>query len=446
MVSDKGSRNAPERLTLIFRSFRYRNYRLFFGGQIISLTGTWMQSVAMSWLVFRLTNSPFLLGVVGFSSQIPAFLLAPVAGVLVDRWDRRRLLVFTQTLAMLQAFALAYLALTGAIQVWQIIGLSVVLGFVNAFDMPGRQSFVVDMVENREDLGNAIALNSSMFNSARLLGPSIAGVLIALVGEGLCFLLNGVSYLAVIAALLAMRIAPRQREAQAAPIVQGLKEGFRYAFGFAPIRAILLLLALVSLMGMPYTVLMPIFATDILHGGPDTLGFLMGASGVGAVVGAIYLASRRSVLGLGRVIPIAASIFGFGLIIFSLSGLLWLSLLLMLVVGFGMIVQMASSNTLLQTIVEEDKRGRVMSFYVMAFMGAAPFGSLIAGAMASVIGAPNTILLGGVFCVAGAAIFARRLPSFRQLIRPIYVDMGIIQEVASGIQAATQLTVPPEER
>ena len=368
-----------------------------------------MQRIALAWLVYRLTNSAFLLGLVGFSGQIPTFLFASFAGVLVDRWNRHRMLVVTQVLSMAQAFTLSLLILTGTVRVWHIVVLSLLLGIVNAFDIPARQSFVVEMVEGKEDLGNAIALNSSMVNAARLLGPSMAGILIAAVGEGTCFLINGLSYLAVVVALLAMRTRPRDSKQRNSWIRQELRDGFIYTFGFAPIRAILLLLALVSLMGMPYVVLMPVFAKDVLHGGPHALGFLMGASGVGALVGALYLASKKSVLGLGRLIPVTASVFGAGLVAFSLSHVLVLSLLLMLVVGFGQMVQMASSNTILQTIVEDDKRGRVMSFYTMAFMGMAPFGSLFAGTLASKIGAPNTLMIGGIACLFGSVFFALSL-------------------------------------
>lgn len=428
MKSDPSNPQDIYGLRLIFRALSHRNYRLFFGGQSISLIGTWMQQIAMSWLVYRLTHSAFLLGVVGFTGRIPTFLFAPLAGVLVDRWSRHRLLVITQILSTIQALILAFLVLTGMITVWHIIFLSLFLGFVNAFDVPVRQSFVVDMVEKEEDLGNAIALNSSMATSARLFGPSIAGILIATVGEGMCFLLNGLSFLAVIAALLAMKIPRRKREMQNRQVIQGLKEGFSYAFGFAPIRSLLLLLGLVSLMGMPYQVLMPIFAGKILHGGPHTLGFLMAASGCGALAGTIYLASRKSVLGLGRIIVISSSLFGIGLITFSLSRVLWLSFLLMSLTGFGMMVQMASTNTVLQTIVEEDKRGRVMSFYAMAFMGMVPFGSLLVGSLANHIGAPYTVMIGGIACILGSVMFAKKLPSLRKIARPVYVEKGIISE------------------
>lgn len=430
---------------MIFRALRYRNYRLYFFGQGISLIGTWLTRVATGWLVYRLTNSAFLLGVVGFAGQIPIFLLSPLAGVLVDRWDRHRLLLATQGLAMLQSLMLAGLALSGIIQVWQIILLSIFQGLINAFDTPARQSFVIQMVDKREDLPNAIALNSSMFNGARLIGPSVAGLLIASVGEGVCFLVDGISYLAVIVSLLLMRIPKQIIENQTQKVLGGLKEGFRYAFGFAPIRAILLLLGLVSVLGFPYTVLLPVFARDVLKGGANTLGFLTGAAGVGALTGAIYLASRKSVVGLGRVIALAGSLFGLALIAFSFSRTTWLSLILMYLTGFSMMVQMASANTILQTIVDDDKRGRVMSFYSMAFMGMAPFGSLLAGAVAGEIGAPYTVMIGGILCLAGPAVFASRLPSLRVMVRPIYVKKGIIPEVAAGIQTATQLSELPKK-
>jgi MFS family permease len=424
------------------RALDHRNFRLFFSGQSISLIGTWMQRIALGWLVYRLTNSAFLLGAVGFAGQIPVFFMAPFAGVFADRWNRQRMLILTQTLATVQALLLALLVLTETVAVWQIIALSAFLGIVNAFDMPIRQSFILEMIENKEDLGNAIALNSSMVNSARLLGPSLAGLLIAAVGEGICFLLNGLSYLAVIAALIAIKTRPRPVKPRRTNALNELRQGFAYAFGFAPIRDILLFLGLVSLTGMPFTVLMPIFAKDILHGGPNVLGFLMGASGIGALAGALYLASRKSVLGLGKLIPLAAGCFGAGLVGFSLSRYFWLSLALMLITGFGMIVQMAASNTILQTIVDDDKRGRVMSFYTMAFVGITPLGSLLEGFAASLMGAPATLFAGGLICVLGAAVFARQLPVLRKAVRPIYVKMGIIPEIAAGLHTATELTMP----
>jgi MFS family permease len=445
-----GNRNSdleksPAGLAFMLRALGHRNYRLFFSGQSVSLVGTWMTRIATSWLVYRLTGSEMLLGVVGFAGQMPSFILAPFAGVLVDRWNRHHLLIATQVLAMLQSIALGVLALTGLITIWQVIVLSIIQGVINAFDMPARQAFVVEMVEKREDLANAIALNSSMVNAARLLGPSIGGIIIAAVGEGWCFILDGISYLAVIASLVAMKITPRiTKPKKEANTFQQLREGWAYTSGFSPIRKILLLLAIVSLVGMPYTVLMPVFANEILHGGPNTLGLLMAASGVGALSGAIFLASRKTVLGLGKFIPLMAGAFGAGLIAFSFSRVLWISLLLMVVTGLGFMVQMAVSNTVLQTIVDEDKRGRVMSFYTMAFMGTAPFGSLLAGSVAERIGAPHTLMLGGLGCILGAIWFANSLPALRRDIRPIYVRIGILPEMASGIQSTSEMTVPPE--
>ncbi len=395
----------------IFRALQYRNYRLFFIGQSISLVGTWMQQIAMSWLVYRLTHSPFLLGAVAFAGQIPTFLLAPLAGVIADRYNRKQILVLTQTLALAQAFILALLVLTNHVAVWHLVALSIFLGFVSAFDIPVRQAFTVEMIERRDDLGNAIALNSSMVNLARLIGPSIAGILIAAVGEGICFLLNAVSYLAVIASLLAMRIIPREIRSAITNVSGELKEGFRYAFGSASIKSILLLLGLVSLAGMPYQVLMPVFAKEIFHGGPQTFGFLMAFSGIGALAGAVYLAGRQNSRGLSKIFASAASLFGTGIIFFSWSRILWFSMGLIFVAGFGMMVLIAASNTVLQTIVEEDKRGRIMSFYTMAFMGMAPFGSLLAGSLASRIGASHTLFIGGVFCVLGSLLFAVFRPS-----------------------------------
>jgi MFS family permease len=409
-----------------WRALRHRNFRLFFGGQSISLMGTWMTRLATSWLVYRLTGSAFLLGIVGFSGQIPTFLLAPFAGVWVDRLNRRHVLIVTQILAMVQSFALAVLTLTKQITIHEIIWLSMFQGMINAFDMPGRQAFLVEMVEDKQDLGNAIALNSSMVNMARLVGPSLAGIAIAISGEGSCFLIDGISYLAVIASLFAMRLKPAAVKRATASMLVQLREGWDYVAGFAPIRTILTLFALVSLMGWPFTVLMPVFASRILKGGPHTLGFLMGGVGVGAMISALSLAIRKSVLGLGSMIYISTAMFGVALIFFGLSRNFWLSLLCLLFSGFGMMQQMAASNTIIQTIVDEDKRGRVMSFYTVAFVGMAPFGSLLAGAMANAIGAPRTVMVSGACCIAGAIWFASRLKSIRKLIRPIYVDLGIL--------------------
>ena len=432
-------------LSNIVRSLRYRNFRLFFYGQSISLIGTWIQRITVPWLVYRLTGSVFLLGLVGFAGQIPTFLMSPFAGVLIDRWNRHKILVITQILALIQAVVLALLFYEKSISVWHIAILSVFLGIINAFDMPARQSFVVDMIEKKEDLGNAIALNSSMVNSARLIGPSIAGVLISLTGEGMCFVINAVSYIFVIGFLLMMKINPRKIAIQNTNAYQKFKEGFSYTFGFIPIRYIILLLALVSLMGMPYTVLMPVFAKSILHGGSHTFGFLMGATGIGALMGAVYMASRKNAAGLEKFIPWFAVIFGLGLILFSLSTNFILSLFLLLITGFGMLMQMTSSNTILQTIVDDDKRGRVMSFYTMAFMGTAPFGSLLAGSLASKVGAPNTLLIGGVACILGAVVFMRKLPEIKRSIHPVYVRLGIVPVIATGIEVTSELNNSPVE-
>ena len=429
----------------IVRSLHHRNYRLFFGGQGISLIGTWMQQIALGWLVYRLTDSAFLLGLVGFASQIPTFILASFAGVFADRFNKHKIIIITQTLSMIQAAILAVLTLTNTIQIWHVISLSVFTGIVNAFDMPTRQSFVFDLVDDKSDLPNAIALNSSMFNTARLVGPTIAGILISTLGEGLCFLLNSISYIAVIIALLMMHLPKYVKAKKNEEVLKGIKEGIKYAYTFKPIRILLIFLALISLTGGPYTVLMPIFARDILKGNANTLGFLFGAVGIGALIGAIYLAYRKSILGLGRWISIASSIFAIGLILFSFSKILSISLILMLLTGFGLMVHMASTNTLLQTLVDNDKRGRVMSLYVMAFMGTAPIGSIIAGTLASKFGASLTVFSGGIICLIGSIIFTYYLPTLRKYIRPHYVKLGILPEVSTGLQAATHLDMPPRQ-
>ena len=403
-------------------------------GQGISLIGTWMQMTAVAWLVWRLSHSALLLGVVGFAARIPTFVLAPFAGVLVDRVDRYRLVILTQVLSMAQALMLAGLMYSGRLAIWHVIALSLLLGVINALDVPARQSFLLQMLDRREDLTNAIALNSSMVNGARLIGPSIAGLLIAGAGEALCFLLNGLSYIAVIAGLAMMRVRPNPRVGRQTAVLENLREGFHYAFGFPPIRSLLLLLALVSLTGASYTQLLPIFAEQILHGDARTQGFLVSAAAVGALAGALVLAERRSVIGLGRVIAWAPAVLGVGLIGLGLSTRLWLTLALMPVIGLGMMVQMASTNTVLQTIVDDDKRGRVMSFYSMAFMGMVPLGSLLAGVLASSIGAPLTVILGGCCCIAGSIGFVRQLPAMRKLVHPIYVRQGIIPETADVLQ------------
>ena len=426
------------RFQIVFRSLKYRNYRLFFYGQSISLIGTWMQRIAIPWLVYRLTGSAMLLGISGFAGQLPSLFLSPFAGVLTDRWNRYNVLLWTQILAMVHAFFLAWLVLSGNVMVWQIIALSFFIGCISAFEIPARHSFVIDMVERKEDLGNAIALNSLMFNGARLIGPSIAGVLLAAAGEGICFLINGISFLFVIGSLLAMKLEKKEIDRIKSDIGNELREGFNYTFGFLPIRHLILLLALVNIMVMFYSTLMPVFAKEILAGDSHTYGFLMGAAGFGALIGAIFLASRETVLKLGRIVPAAVIVFGTGLVILSFSRIFALSLLVMVFVGMGLMLQAASSNTILQTITDDDKRGRVMSFYTMAIMGTAPFGSLLAGWLAKSIGTPFTIMIGGVFSIAGALIFLRRLPELKQIVRPIYIKMGIIREVAEGIQNASE--------
>jgi MFS family permease len=411
------------------RALKHRNFRLFFCGQSVSLVGTWMTRLATSWLVYRLTGSTFLLGVIGFTGQIPTFLMAPIAGVWVDRWDRRRVLLVTQLLAAVQSLLLAGLTMSGHITIWEIAVLSMFQGLINAFDMPARQSFLVQMVNGRADLGNAIALNSTMVNGARLLGPALAGITIAAVGEGCCFLIDGLSYFAVIASLLVMKVDAQPANKSTAGMLAQLKEGWTYVSDFAPIRTVLLLFVIISFMGIPYTVLMPVFASTILHGGPHTLGFLMGAAGVGAFASALTLAARKSVRGLYRVIPAMAALFGVGLMAFSFSKNFWLSVALMAVTGFGMMQLFAASNTVIQTIVDDDKRGRVMSYWTMAYMGASPFGSLLAGSLAPAIGAPGTVLLCGLGCVIGAIWFWLQIPKLRPIIRPIYQRLGILPVV-----------------
>lgn len=414
-------------MALSFPALRSRNYQLFFGGQGLSLIGTWMTQIATVWLVYQLTNSALMLGVVGFIGQIPSFVLAPFGGVLVDRRSPHRILLTTQVLAMMQSLALAALTLTGTIQIWHILALSLFQGLINAFDAPARQTLVRDIVDRREDLASAIALNSSLVNGARLVGPAIAGVIIARIGTGYCFLLDGVSYIAVIAALLAMRLRSRPiLQADAASPLQRIREGFEYAFGFPPIRDVLLLLATFSLFAMSYTTLVPIYATQILHGDAHTLGWLMSASGIGALMGGIYLSSRKTVVGLGKVIAIAPAISGTGLIAFSQSRNLWLSLLFALAIGLGSILIIAASNTVLQAIVEDDKRGRVLSLFTMSFLGMVPFGNLIAGSLASRIGVSNTMLIGGCVCIAAAIAFSRHLPVLRRMVIPIYERAGIL--------------------
>ena len=387
-----------------------------------------MTRLATSWLVYRMTHSALLLGIVSFAGQIVSFLLGPFAGVWVERLDRQKLLVWTQALAAIQSLALAALTLAHVITLWEIIALSAFQGLINAFDMPGRQSFLVQMVEDRTDLSNAIAINSSMANGARLIGPAIAGVVIGAMGEGWCFLIDGISYFAVIASLLMMNIRPLNIVRHASSMLEQMREGWDYVRGFRPIRTILLAFALMSLMGWPYAVLLPIFAGQVLHGNAYTLGWLTGASGIGALISGISLAMRKTVLGLTRMIQIAAAMLGGALILFGLSRTVWLSLVLMVFVGFGLMQCAAASNTIIQSLVEEDKRARVMSFYMMAFFGSAPFGSLLAGTLAHNIGAPHTVILTGAFCVAGSLWFTVELPKVRAVMRPIYRQMGLLPD------------------
>ena len=413
-------------LSHAWRALRHRNFRLFFGGQTISLIGTWMTRIATSWLVYRLTKSSLLLGTVSFAGQIPTFLLAPLAGVIVDRIDRRKVLVWTQTLAMVQSLALAWLTLSHRINIAEVLVLSALQGIINAFDMPGRQSFMIRMVGDRADLSNAIAINSSMVNAARLIGPSLAGMVIAASNEGWCFLVDGISYIAVIASLLMMRVSYEQPQHHGATMLEQLRQGWNYVAASLPIRSILLLFALISLMGWPFMVLMPIFAAQVLRGGPHTFGFLMGAVGVGSLVSALSLVVRRSVRGLLKIIPIGAALFGIGLVAFGLSRWQWLSIVLMFLTGYGMMQGVTTSNTILQTLVDEKMRGRVMSYYTMAFVGMAPFGSLLAGALAHAIGAPRTVIISGIACIVGSLWFWSRMAGIRAEMRPIYQRLGIV--------------------
>jgi MFS family permease len=420
------------------RALQHRNFRLFFGGQSISLVGTWITRVATSWLVYRLTGSELLLGIAGFAGQIPTLIITPFAGVLVDRHDRRRILLWTQAGSLVQSALLAVLTFTDIITVKQIIWLQVVQGIINSFDTPARQAFVSEMVEDRRDLPNAIALNSSMVNGTRIIGPSIGGVLIAAFGEGWCFAIDAISYVAVIASIVAMRVRPRaHQETAEMHLLEELHHGWKYVFHSIPIRSALLLVAIVSTAGTPYTVLMPAIAAQVLHGGPNTLGLLMTGTGVGALIGALYLAQRESVVGLGRIIMWASAVFGVGLVIFSLTTSLWPAFLVLAIAGCGFMIQLAATNTILQTIVEERLRGRVMSFYTMAFFGTVPIGSLLGGIMADHYGATRTVLVSGIICLGGSAWFAYKLPAIRAVIRPIYRERGIITVPAVDTGAKT---------
>ena len=432
-------------LPTTLRALRHRNFRLFVGGQLTSLIGTWMQTVAQSWLVYRLTGSSLLLGTVGFTSQIPIFLLAPLGGIVADRWDRRRVVVATQAASMALAVGLAVLTLTGVVHVWHVLALSALLGVVNAFDVPARQSFLVEMV-GKDDLMNAIALNSSLFNGARVVGPGVAGLLVAALGEGWCFLLNGVSYVAVIVGLLMMRVPPRRRDLEEGTPLEQIVRGFQFAWGTRAVRDILLLVGLISMVGMPYTVLMPVFADRILHGGAQGLGILMSATGLGALGGALFLASRSNVRGLGRFVTFAAGAFAISMLAFAFSPSFWLSAAILVPTGGFMMLQMASSNTLLQAMVPDHLRGRVISLYSMMLMGMAPLGSLCAGAAADRLGVQWTVAAGGIVCIVGAAVFAVRLPTLRTEVRALIVAQGLAggeppQEMVGG-----SVAVPGDER
>ncbi|MFZ3265518.1 MAG: MFS transporter [Terriglobales bacterium] len=432
------ARIAASRFATTLRALRHRNFQLFFSGQLISLIGTWMQTVAQAWLVYRLTGSALLLGAVGFSSQFPVFLTAPLGGITADRVNRQRLVIATQIASMILAAILAWLTLSGRVQVWHIFVLAALLGIVNAFDIPGRQAFLVDMV-GKEDLMNAIALNSSMFNGARVIGPAIAGILVARIGEGWCFGANAISYIAVIVGLMLMRVNCARRFGNGSPI-EDIIEGFRWANQTKIIRALLLLIGLVSLVGMPYTVLMPVFADKILHGGARGLGILMGATGVGALFGALTLAAKTGVKGLGRWVAVSCAMFGISLSLFAYSRLFWLSVLLLLPAGYSMMLQMACSNTLIQTMVPDELRGRVMALYSMMFMGMAPLGALFGGALAHRMGAPITVAVGGVACVFGAIWFGRALPELRIEARRLIIAQGL-----AGGEPEQELNAQPVE-
>ncbi|HUU06046.1 MAG TPA: MFS transporter [Patescibacteria group bacterium] len=395
------------------RALRYRNYRLYFGGQGISLTGSWMQQVAMGWLVYRLTGSAFYLGLVAFFAQMPVFFISPLAGVLADRWNRLHIMLVAQFLAMTQAFVLAALMFSKAFFPWHLLPLAFFLGLANALDAPARHSFIVQVVEKKEDLGNAIALNSAMFNGARLVGPPVAGILIALTGEGICFLLNGFSYLAVIFALLAMRFEPHKKSDRKIGFWRELREGFAYTFGLQPIRLIIVLIAWVSLVGLSYLTLMPVFVSKALNGGPHSLGFLMGAAGLGALLGALALASRPNTQGLEKIMVGGSVVFSLALVALSLARVFWQAMPLLFLGGVGMMVQMASANTYLQHLISDDKRARVMSIYIMAFMGATPIGSFLYGTLASAIGVRLALACGGALCLAGTLVFARKFLPLR---------------------------------
>jgi MFS family permease len=416
----------PSQLPAAFRSLKHRNFQLFFSGQLISLVGTWMQSIAEAWLIYRLTGSSVLLGLLGFVSQIPIFLLSPIGGLAADRWPRQRVVISTQVASMTLGFTLAALTLTGRIRVWEIIVLATLLGVVNAFDVPARQSFLIEMV-GREDLLNAIALNSTMFNGARVAGPAVAGLLVAQVGEGWCFFLNGVSYIAVIAGLLMMRLEKSLAAHDGSSPIEKLREGLRFVRHARPIRTLLLLLGLVSFTALPFSVLMPIFADRILHGGASAYGNLMGAVGLGATFGAFTLAMRQQLRGLGSIVAYSAIGLGISLTFFGASRLYWFSMVALVLAGYAMMMQFTSANTLIQAMVPDQLRGRVMSLYSMMFIGMAPIGSLVAGKMAQHIGAPSTVALGGLASLVGGVVFAVKWPSMRAPARELVAAQGMMQ-------------------
>lgn len=437
MNASDATQDAPSpwrQLGQTFRALKSYNFRLFISGQLVSLIGTWMQQIALSWMIYRLTHSALLLGVVAFLEQGPGFVMAPFAGLLADRFNRRNLLMLTQSLAMLQAFVMAYLALTHQIQEWHILALSVVIGVISGLDIPVRQSLVMDLLDNPGDISNAVSLNSSVFNGARLIGPAIAGFAISTVGEGWCFLMNALSYVGVLAALAAMRLSFQNPPEAPASYLDSLKEGFSYVYNHPPMKAILLLVALNSLVGLPYSVLVPVYAKDILHGNAQTLGLLMGAAGAGALSGAVYLASRPSVLGLGRLIPLAVSFFGLALLGFSQARTLIAAIVCLYCLGIGMMLHLASSNILLQTLAENNKRGRVMSLYTMAFIGMSPMGSLLIGWLSTVIGMQATLTSGGLLCLMGALWFSSRLAKIRDYVRPYYIEKGILPMPVTATQ------------
>lgn len=411
----------------MLRAFRYRNYRLYFAGQVVSFIGSWMTSVATGWLVYRLTGSAWLLGVLAFANQFPGFLLAPLAGIYVDRWNQYRLILATEALLGVASLSLAALTLSGRVTVGALVAFNVMQSLLMAFDIPARQAFVVSIIENKEDLGNAIAMNSITFNTARLIGPALGGLIIAALNEGWCYFIDGVSFIAVIFALLAMTSCPQPARAkQGVSLAEQMREGWEFVKGFLPVRSILMLVAFVSLLGFPFTVLMPVFAKDILQGGPNTLGLLLGSFGAGALIGGTWLASRRSVVGLDRAIYFATMTFGAGVIAFGFSRAFWLSSLLCALAGGSLIILWASSNTIFQTVIDDEKRGRISSFFIMAFMGTSPLGGLLMGRMAEWIGAPYTVSIGGALCIGGAIWFGRVLPEFDRAVRPVYVKLGLI--------------------